>query len=98
VLVVQPARDWAAAIALANGVRQGLVAAAFTRSAEAEGAFLAGARAGIVKLGTSTAGADVDAPFGGWGHSGIGPPEHGAANRDFFTRPQAVYRAPRRPR
>ncbi len=36
VLVVQPAQDWTEAIRLANGVRQGLAAAAFTGSADAE--------------------------------------------------------------
>jgi acyl-CoA reductase-like NAD-dependent aldehyde dehydrogenase len=92
VLVVQPARDWSDAIRLANAVRQGLVAAAFTTSPAAEAEFLAGVRAGILKLGASTAGADVDAPFGGWKHSGVGPPEHGAANRELYTRAQAVYR------
>ena len=92
VLVLQPADDWRAAIDLANGVRHGLAAAAFTSSPEAETEFLRHIRAGIVKLGTSTAGADVEAPFGGWKHSGVGPPEHGEANRAFYTRPRAVYR------
>ncbi|CAM3854330.1 aldehyde dehydrogenase family protein [Smaragdicoccus niigatensis] len=91
VLVVQPAADWAEAIDLANGVRHGLVAAAFTRSPDKQEQFLRDIRVGIVKLGSSTAGADVEAPFGGWGHSGVGPPEHGAYNRQFYTRPRAVY-------
>jgi acyl-CoA reductase-like NAD-dependent aldehyde dehydrogenase len=30
-------------------------------------------------------------PFGGWKASGIGPPEHGSFDRDFYTRVQAVY-------
>jgi nicotinamidase-related amidase len=33
----------------------------------------------------------VDLPFGGWKASGIGPAEHGPANREFFTRIQAPY-------
>jgi len=92
VLVVQCAPDWTHALHMANRVRQGLVMAAFTASPERRRAFLAGARAGILKLDASTAGADVDAPFGGWKASGVGPPEHGASNRDFYTRPQAIYR------
>lgn len=92
VLVVQPASDWTDALRLLNGVPQGLVAAAFTDDAHRRDAFLCAARAGILKLGTSTAGADVEAPFGGWKQSGVGPPEHGESNRDFYTRPQAVYR------
>jgi acyl-CoA reductase-like NAD-dependent aldehyde dehydrogenase len=92
VLVVQAAADWADALRLTNGVRQGLVAAAFTDDPERRDVFLREVRAGIVKLGTSTAGADVEAPFGGWKQSGIGPPEHGEANREAYTRAQAVYR------
>jgi aldehyde dehydrogenase (NAD+) len=91
--VVQPARDWADAITLANGVRHGLVAAAFTSSLAAQAEFRRDVRAGVLKLGTSTAGADVEAPFGGWKHSGVGPPEHGRSNRAFYTRPRAVYGA-----
>src|SRR5215207_684220 len=47
--------------------------------------------AGIVKINRSTADAEVDVPFGGWKASGIGPPEHGRFDRDFYTRPQVVY-------
>ena len=91
VLVVQPAGDWEEAVHLANGVRQGLVAAAFTHDPGRRGHFLRAIRAGIVKLDQSTAGADAVAPFGGWKASGVGPPEHGESDRLFFTRPQAVY-------
>lgn len=92
VLVVQPARDWDHAIALAEGVRHGLATAAYPADAEQEQRFLDRVTTGIVKIGTSTAGADVEAPFGGRRHSGSGPPEHGADNRTFYTRPRAVYR------
>jgi acyl-CoA reductase-like NAD-dependent aldehyde dehydrogenase len=91
-LVVQPARDWDHAMALLNGVRQGLVAALFSASTEAHDRFLVEAIAGIVKINRSTADAEVDVPFGGWKDSGIGPPEHGDFDRDFYTRPQIVYR------
>jgi acyl-CoA reductase-like NAD-dependent aldehyde dehydrogenase/nicotinamidase-related amidase len=90
-LVVQTADEWEEAMALLDGVPQGLVAALFTASAELEERFLADARAGILKLGRSTADAEVDVPFGGWKASGIGPPEHGSFDRDFYTRVQAVY-------
>lgn len=94
VLVVQKAGDWEQAIALANGVRQGLVAAVFTRSAELQQQFLHEAQAGILKINQATADADVSLPFGGWKSSGVGPPEHGIADRDFYTRLQAIYPAP----
>jgi acyl-CoA reductase-like NAD-dependent aldehyde dehydrogenase len=53
--------------------------------------FLDEARAGILKVNQSTADAAVDVPFGGWKASGLGPPEHGMFDLEFFTRPQTVY-------
>jgi acyl-CoA reductase-like NAD-dependent aldehyde dehydrogenase/nicotinamidase-related amidase len=91
VLVVQRAGDFSEALDLCNGVRQGLVAALFSRSAELQERFLDGARAGILKLNRGTADADARTPFGGWKASGVGPPEHGPADREFHTRTQAVY-------
>jgi acyl-CoA reductase-like NAD-dependent aldehyde dehydrogenase/isochorismate hydrolase len=90
-LVVQRAGDWEHAMSLVNGVRQGLAAALFSASAELRSRFLGEADAGILKLNRSTADAEVDVPFGGWKSSGVGPPEHGAFDRDFYTRPQVVY-------
>jgi len=92
VLVVQPADDFDHALRLSNEVRQGLVAALFSRSAARQRQFLDEAQAGILKLNLATADADVEAPFGGWKASGIGPPEHGRSNREVYTRTQAVYR------
>lgn len=89
--VIQSAPDWESAIAMLNGVRQGLAAAVFTRSAERIRSFLDRADAGILKIGLSTAGADLELPFGGWKHSGIGPAEHGSSDREFYTRTQSVY-------
>jgi alpha-ketoglutaric semialdehyde dehydrogenase len=91
-LVLQTARDWDQAIDLLNAVPQGLAAALFSSSDELAARFLREARAGVLKLGRSTADAEVDVPFGGWKGSGIGPPEHGDFDRDFYTRPQVVYR------
>ena len=91
VLVVQPATDWEHALRLLNGVRHGLVAALFASTPEHQRRFLAGARAGILKINRATAGAAPDAPFGGWGCSAIGLPEHGSYDVEFYTRPQAVY-------
>lgn len=90
-LVVQPARDFAHALALCNGVRQGLAAALFTSSRERQQQFLDEAQVGILKLNSTTAGVDVALPFGGWKSSGVGPAEHGEADRLFYTRLQAVY-------
>ena len=92
VLVVQRARDFEEALALCNGVPQGLVASLFSRSEPLREAFLRRARAGILKLDRSTVDADAEAPFGGWKASGIGPAEHGPSNREAYTRVQSVYR------
>ena len=92
VLVVQPAQDWDEAIRLCNGVRQGLAAAVFATSPDKVRNFIERARAGILKVNEATAGAVVDAPFGGWKASGVGLPEHGSFDVEFFTRPQTVYR------
>lgn len=94
VMVVQRAKDWEHASALCNGVRQGLAAAVFTDSLERQRQFVAEARAGLLKINASTAGAAPDAPFGGWQASGVGPPEHGAADIEFYTRSQTIYGPP----
>jgi len=92
-LVVQAAGDFAEALALCNGVRHGLVASLFTTSPTLQERFREEARAGLLKLNTSTAGADITLPFGGWKASGLGPPEHGVGDALFYTRMQAVYAA-----
>jgi acyl-CoA reductase-like NAD-dependent aldehyde dehydrogenase len=91
-LVAQRADDWEAALQLLNGVPQGLVAALFTESEARRASFLERAEAGILKLGSATAGVGPQAAFGGWKASGVGPPEHGAGDPEFYTRPQTVYR------
>ena len=55
--------------------------------------FRAEARAGILKLNSTTAGVDASLPFGGRKASGLGPPEHGGGDRLFYTRRRAVYGA-----
>ena len=92
-LVVQRAVDFDEAIALNNGVRHGLAAALFSHRADLQQTFLKEAQCGIIRLNTSTAGADVRLPFGGWKASSVGPPEHGIADALFYTRIQAVYGA-----
>jgi len=91
VLVVQPAASFDQALALCNGVRQGLVAALFSHSSDLQRRFLAEAQAGVLKLNKATSDVGVSAPFGGWKASGVGPPEHGQGNLEFYTRAQTVY-------
>jgi acyl-CoA reductase-like NAD-dependent aldehyde dehydrogenase/nicotinamidase-related amidase len=93
VLVLEPAGDFDEALALADGVRQGLVAALFAGREDRarRERFLAAARAGILKWNASTSDADAAAPFGGWKASGVGPPEHGVGDVEFYGRLQALY-------
>lgn len=90
-LVVQRAEDFDHALELCNGVRHGLIASLFSQSEELQKQFLGTACAGILKLNSSTAGVDVTLPFGGWKASGLGPPEHGDGDFQFYTRMRAVY-------
>lgn len=91
VLVVQRARDFEHAIELCNGVRHGLAASLFSKSPTLRARFLNAAQAGNLKFDSSTAGVDVTLPFGGWRASGVGPPEHGEADAQFYTQLQSVY-------
>ncbi len=94
VLVLETASDFDEALRLANGVRQGLVSALFSGPGPWREAFEAVARAGVLKWNASTADADADAPFGGWKASGLGPPEHGPGDVEFYSRLQAIYDGP----
>lgn len=91
VLVVQTASSFDEALDLLNDVPQGLVAALFSDSAAHRARFLDEARAGILKIGSATAGVGAETPFTGWKASGVGPAEHGTGDPEFYTRPQAVY-------
>jgi acyl-CoA reductase-like NAD-dependent aldehyde dehydrogenase/nicotinamidase-related amidase len=91
VLAVQRAADFPDALRLQNGVRQGLAAALFSDRPEEQQLFLRTAKAGLLKINQGTVEAGVDVPFLGWKLSGVGPPQHGAGNLEFFTRAQSVY-------
>lgn len=90
-LVVQKAQSLQHAMALMNGVSQGLVLSLFSPDQTVRRQFLEGAKAGILKLDQATHGAQPDVPFGGWKQTGVGPPEHGPGDVEFYTRYQALY-------
>lgn len=92
VIVVQPANGFDEAMRLLNGVSEGLAAALFSSSEARRKQFLDEAEAGVLKLNRSTVDAGVESPFGGWGSSGVGPPEHGQGDLELYTRWQAIYR------
>jgi acyl-CoA reductase-like NAD-dependent aldehyde dehydrogenase/nicotinamidase-related amidase len=91
VAVIQTAPDFDAALALANAVPQGLVTTLYGEDRALQSRFAERAEAGVLRLNETEFGIDPDAPFGGWKASGMGPPEHGIWDREFYSRAQAVY-------
>jgi acyl-CoA reductase-like NAD-dependent aldehyde dehydrogenase/nicotinamidase-related amidase len=92
--VLQVANDLEEAIALANGVAQGLVLCVHTRDPRARSRILEAAQAGILQFAPGPLAVHPRAPFTGWKASGLGPPEHGAWDAWFYTRTQALYDPP----
>jgi acyl-CoA reductase-like NAD-dependent aldehyde dehydrogenase len=93
VLVVQTWQNLEQAFRLCNGVPHGLVASIYCDDEAVRRRFLDKIETGVVRLNLPTRGIHLTAPFGGWKESGLGPPEHGAWDLDFYTRWQAVYEA-----
>lgn len=91
VAVVRPIANIGEAIALVNGVAQGLVATLYSDDLTEQQRFLSDVQAGVVKLNRAPAGVHAEAPFGGWKASGIGPPEHGRWDEESYTRVQTLY-------
>jgi len=91
VAVIQQAEDLVDAIQLANCVSQGLVAGLIGGDENDRSLFLETIKAGIIKLGSLPLSIHGEAPFGGSKASRLGPPEHGYWDREFYTRPQAIY-------
>jgi acyl-CoA reductase-like NAD-dependent aldehyde dehydrogenase len=91
VAVVIPVTGVDEAIAVANGVEQGLVMAVCSEDDGTRQRVRQEAQVGIVQVGPGPLPVHADAPFGGWKASGMGPPEHGEWDAAFFSRPQAVY-------
>lgn len=91
VAIVHPVTSIEEAIELTNSVPHGLVATLYSEDAAVQQVFLDAVRTGVVKLNCAPAGVHPEAPFGGWKSSGLGPPEHGQWDEEFYTRPQALY-------
>jgi acyl-CoA reductase-like NAD-dependent aldehyde dehydrogenase len=79
------------ALSRANAVRFGLSAAIFTSSLASSRRFAREIEAGIVRINSQTAGADVHVPFGGIKGSGFGPHEQGRSAMDFYTEVVTIY-------
>jgi benzaldehyde dehydrogenase (NAD) len=78
--------DDAEAVALANGVEQGLSAAIHSASVDRALAMAADIRAGMVHVNDRTVNNDPHAPFGGLGASGNGSSFGRPANWETFTK------------
>ncbi len=91
VAVIVPVDGEAEAIAVADGVDQGLIIAVCTTDPAAATRVLDAANAGIVQWGPQIVPVHPEAPFGGWKASGYGPPEHGRWDALHLGRTQALY-------
>ncbi len=82
------------AVAIANGVRYGLVASVFTSDLAQALSLTRRLEAGMVRVNAPTSGVDFNAPFGGAKESSYGPREQGKAARAFYTESQTVLIVP----
>jgi alpha-ketoglutaric semialdehyde dehydrogenase len=86
--------DADAAVALANGVRHGLVTSILTRDLDRVLDLVGGLDTGLVRVNQPTSGVDLHTPFGGEKASGLGPREQGKAAREFYTSLRTVLISP----
>ena len=78
------------AVAVANGVRYGLVSSVFTRDLDRALDLTARLDTGMIRVNAATSGVDYLAPFGGEKGSSFGPREQGKAARDFYTSTRTI--------
>jgi aldehyde dehydrogenase (NAD+) len=92
VIGVIEAGDLEEAFAVANNVEYGLTASIVTNDLRRALQFAERAEAGTLKVNQPTAGLSVQAPFGGFKHSGSGMfREMGKGAVEFYTRIKTVY-------
>jgi acyl-CoA reductase-like NAD-dependent aldehyde dehydrogenase len=82
------------ALQIANDVRQGHVAAVFTKDLNRAMEFAGRLEAGLVRVNAATVGVDYLVPFGGSKYPGIRPKEQGLAARDFYTETKTILISP----
>jgi acyl-CoA reductase-like NAD-dependent aldehyde dehydrogenase len=85
-------KDFDHALHLHNEVEQGLLGVIYTQKSLCQEQFLKNAKAGILSLNKARPDFSPAGPFIGWKSSGIGVPEHGRWNREFYTYTQAIYK------
>jgi aldehyde dehydrogenase (NAD+) len=94
ICLVQDASSADEAVALANGVRYGLVSAVYTSDLDRALDVSSRLDTGLVKVNTPTSGVDFYLPFGGVKDSSHGPREQGKAAQEFYTSTHTIALAP----
>ncbi|MDX6494104.1 MAG: alpha-ketoglutaric semialdehyde dehydrogenase, partial [Gaiellales bacterium] len=84
------------AVAISNGVRQGLSTSVYTRDLDRVLSLTRDLDTGLVRINQPTSGVDLHVPFGGEKASGYGPREQGRAAREFYTSTRTVLISPSR--
>jgi acyl-CoA reductase-like NAD-dependent aldehyde dehydrogenase len=90
IALLSAAADLDQALAVADGVRHGLVTAVYTRDLDAALAAADRLRTGMVKVNAPTTGVDFHLPFGGSKASSHGAREQGSAALEFYTETRTV--------
>jgi acyl-CoA reductase-like NAD-dependent aldehyde dehydrogenase len=88
------ARDYEAALEVANDTEFGLSSGLVTTSLKLASHFKRHAQAGMVMVNAPTAGVDYHVPFGGTKASSYGSREQGRYAMEFFTTVKTAYTAP----
>ena len=91
VLSLMRVRDFADAITVSNANRFGMCASVFSRDANCLREAAERLECGIVHLNAPTISAEVQAPFGGIKHTGVGDRELGSNATHFYTELKVVY-------
>ena len=90
ILSISP--DFKTSLELCNSVPYGLSASLYTKDEKEIRMFLEHTQAAILRINSKQGEFSAEAPFGGWKASGNGWPEHGRWDREFYTKPQTVYK------
>jgi aldehyde dehydrogenase (NAD+) len=91
---VMVAKDYEAALAMANDTPYGLSAGLVTTSLKYASHFKRHSTSGLVMINLPTAGLDYHVPFGGRKKSSYGSREQGTYAREFYTVVKTAYTAP----
>jgi acyl-CoA reductase-like NAD-dependent aldehyde dehydrogenase len=91
VAVIHSVDNFKEAIEVNNSVKFGLVAALYSNDKSNRRRFAEAIETGILNFTQRPLVVHPAAPFGGWKASGLGPPEHGLWDQQFYTKTQTIY-------